>query len=65
MGSVSDKKFRELLAAVQGDERQKQLMGVSDDDSGGLPAVVDVLNLILKRRKLAQLRRGTAKFCDF
>jgi hypothetical protein len=53
MGSVSDKKFQELLAAVLGDERQKQLMGLSDDDSGGLPAVVDVMDLILKRRKAA------------
>jgi hypothetical protein len=49
--SVPDKKFRELIAAVQGDDRQKQLMGLSDDDSGGVAAVVDVLSLILKRRK--------------
>jgi hypothetical protein len=53
MGSVSDKKFQELLAAVLGDERQKQLMGLSDDDSGGLQAVVDVMDLILNRRKAA------------
>ena len=53
MGSVPDKKFQDLLVAVLGDERQKQLMGVSDDDSGGLPAVVDVMDLILKRRKAA------------
>lgn len=53
MGTVSDKKFRELLVAVQGDEREKQLMGLSDDDSGGQSAVVDVFNLILKRRKAA------------
>lgn len=53
MGSVPDKKFQELLVAVLGDERQKQLMGLSDDDSGGLSAVVDVFNLILKRRKAA------------
>ena len=53
MGSVSDKKFQELLVAVQGDERQKQLIGLSDDDSGGQSAVVDVFNLILKRRKAA------------
>jgi len=53
MGSVSDKKFHELLAAVLGDERQKQLMGLSDDDSGGLQAVVDVMDLILNRRKAA------------
>ena len=53
MGSVSDKKFQELLAAVLGDERQKQLMGLSDDDAGGLQAVVDVMDLILNRRKAA------------
>jgi len=53
MGSVSDKKFQELLAAVLGDERQKQLLGVSDDETGGLTAVVDVMDLILKRRRAA------------
>ena len=53
MGSVSDQKFQELLAAVLGDERQKQLLGVSDDETGGLTAVVDVMDLILKRRRAA------------
>lgn len=53
MGSVSEKKFTELVSAVLGDERQNQLMGITDDKSGGLQAVVDVMELILKRRKAA------------
>jgi hypothetical protein len=53
MGSVSDQKFNGLVRSVLGDEHQNQLMGISDDKSGGLQAVVDVMELIMKRRKAA------------
>ena len=53
MGSVSDQKFKQLLTGVMGDEREKQLLGISDDASLGLGAVVDVMKLILKRRQAA------------
>ena len=52
-GSVSEQKFKELVAAVQGDDRQKQLMGLSDDTSGGLDVVLEVMDLIIKRRRTA------------
>jgi hypothetical protein len=52
-GSVSERKFKELVAAVQGDDRQKQLMGISDDPSGGLEVVLEVMDLILKKRRTA------------
>jgi hypothetical protein len=52
-GSVSEQKFKELVAAVQGDDRQKQLMGLSDDPSGGLEVVLEVMNLIIKKRQKA------------
>jgi hypothetical protein len=41
------------VAAVQGDDRQKQLMGLSDDTSGGLEVVLEVMNLIIKKRQTA------------
>ena len=53
MGSIPDQKFKELVAGVLGDERQKQLMGISDDKTGGAEAVVDVMGLIIKRRQAA------------
>jgi hypothetical protein len=52
-GSVSEQKFQELAAAVLGDDRQKQLMGLSDDTSGGLAVVLDVTDLIIKKRQRA------------
>jgi len=52
-GSVSEQKFKELVAAVQGDDRQKQLMGLSDDTSGGLDVVLEVMDLIIKKRRTA------------
>jgi hypothetical protein len=41
------------VAAVQGDDRQKQLMGLSDDTSGGLDVVLEVMDLIIKKRRTA------------
>lgn len=52
-GSVSEQKFKELVAAVQGDDRQKQLMGLSDDASGGSEVVLEVMDLIIKKRQKA------------
>jgi hypothetical protein len=52
-GSVSEQKFKELVAAIQGDDRQKQLMGLSDDTSGGLEVVLEVMDLIIKKRQKA------------
>src|SRR5207245_3734974 len=51
--SVSEQKFKELVAAVQGDDRQKQLMGLSDDASGGVEVVLEVMDLIIKKRQTA------------
>lgn len=51
--SVPDQKFKELIAGVLGDERQKQLMGISDDKSGGILAVIEAMGLIMKRRQAA------------
>jgi hypothetical protein len=52
-GSVSEQKFKELVAAVLGDERQKALMGLTDDTSGGLDVVLEVMDLIIKKRRTA------------
>jgi hypothetical protein len=41
------------VAAVQGDDRQKQLMGLSDDTSGGSEVVREVMDLIIKKRQKA------------
>ena|ERR1039457_6722184 len=53
MGSVPDQKFKDMIAAILGDERQKVLMGISDDGSAGMMAVLDVMRLVLKRRQAA------------
>jgi hypothetical protein len=53
MGSVPDQKFKDMIAAVIGDERQKVLMGISDDGSAGMKPVLDVMRLVLKRRQAA------------
>ena len=53
MGSVPDQKFKDMIAAILGDERQKVLMGISDDGSAGMTAVLDVMRLVLKRRQAA------------
>ena len=50
--------LRQVIAAydeagVLGDERQKQLMGISDDKSGGILAVIEAMGLIMKRRQAA------------
>ncbi|PYX72582.1 MAG: hypothetical protein DMG78_11965 [Acidobacteria bacterium] len=52
-GSVSEQKFKELVAAVQGDDRQKQLMGLFDDASGGVEVVLEVMDMIIKKRQTA------------
>ena len=52
-GSVSEQKFKELVVSVLGDERQKALMGLSGDSSGGLAVVLDVLGLIIEKRRRA------------
>ncbi len=52
-GSVSEQKFKELVVAVLGDERQKALMGLSDDTSGGLDVVLEVMDLTIKKRRTA------------
>lgn len=50
-GSVSEVQFTRLVSAVLGDERQKQLMGISDDSTGGIAPVIDVLEIVLKKRR--------------
>ena len=52
-GSVSEQKFKELVVAVLGDERQKALMGLSDDTSGGMDVVLEVMDLTIKKRRTA------------
>ena len=53
MGSVSDEKFKQLISSLLGDEREKQLMGLSDDKSDGVEIVQDIFELVLKRRNSA------------
>jgi hypothetical protein len=52
-GSIPEQKLKELAVAVVGDDRQSLLLGISDDQSGGLQVVIEVMALILKRRKAA------------
>jgi len=52
-GAVPEKTLKDLAVAVLGDERQNQMMGISDDKSGGLDAVLEVMRLIIKKRQAA------------
>lgn len=50
-GSVSDEQFSRLVQAVEGDERQKLLMGISENEGTGMEVVVDVMKIFLERRR--------------
>ena len=52
-GSVSDEQFARLVRAVEGDGRQKILMGISKNDSTGVEVVIEVMKILLERRRSA------------
>ena len=50
-GSVSEQQFAKLVKAVLGDERTKELLGISDSLGNGMGPVIEVLKLLLQRRR--------------
>jgi hypothetical protein len=50
-GSVSEQQFTKLVQAVLGDEREKQLLGVSNILGNGMEPVLEVMKLMLQRRR--------------
>lgn len=52
-GSVSDQQFVALIQGVLGDERQKQLMGISESAANSMEPVTAVMKIFIDRRKTA------------
>jgi len=49
-GSVSELQFTRLVAAVLGDERQKELIGLPGISGNGFEPVVEVVKILVKKR---------------